>query len=124
MKHFALVGVKGYIANLHLAAIKNTGNNFRPALDPRDSVGILDEYFSETQFFTEFERFDRYIYNQKSLDASSGVEFLSVCSLNHLHGSHVRFGLRSGLDVICEKPLVLNHWNLDRLKLMEETTGK
>ena len=124
MKHFALVGVAGYIAKRHLAAIKNTGNNLRAALDPRDSVGILDEYFPETQFFTEFERFDRYIYNQKSLDASSGVEYLTVCSPNHLHDSHVRFGLRSGLDVICEKPLVLNHWNLDGLKLMEETTGK
>ncbi len=124
MKHFALVGVAGYIAKRHLAAIKNTGNNLRAALDPRDSVGILDEYFPETQFFTEFERFDRYIYNQKSLDASPEVEFLTVCSPNYLHDSHVRFGLRSGLDVICEKPLVLNHWNLDGLKLMEETTGK
>ncbi len=124
MKYFALVGVAGYIAKRHLAAIKYTGNSLRAALDPRDSVGILDEFFPDTQFFTEYERFDRYIYNQNSLSSNSGLDFLTICSPNYLHDSHVRFGLRSGMDVICEKPLVLNHWNLDGLKIIEEASGK
>ena len=123
MKRFALIGVGGYIAPRHLRAIKETGNVLVAALDPSDSVGILDSYFPETDFFTEFERFDRHL--EKLRHEGQGVDYVTICSPNYLHDAHVRFGLRIGADVICEKPLVLNSWNVTQLKeIAKETGGK
>ncbi|HEX5624439.1 MAG TPA: Gfo/Idh/MocA family oxidoreductase [Saprospiraceae bacterium] len=121
-KRFALVGAGGYIAPRHMKAIRETGNVLVAALDKHDSVGIMDSYFPEADFFTEFERFDRHLEKLKRRDA--GIHYLSVCSPNYLHDAHIRFGLRLGADVICEKPLVLNPWNIDALKEMEEETGR
>ncbi len=121
-RNFALIGVGGYIAPRHLKAIKETGNNLVAALDKTDSVGILDSYFSEADFFTEFERFDRHLEKQKR--NGNPIDFLSVCSPNYLHDAHIRFGLRLGADVICEKPLVLNPWNLEALQTIEKETGR
>ncbi len=121
MKNFALIGAAGYIAPRHMAAIKDTGNNLIAALDKNDSVGILDSYFPEADFFTEFERFDRHLEKQKRKGIKT--DFLSVCSPNYLHDSHIRFGLRLGADVICEKPVVLNPWNIDALAEIEKETG-
>tara|TARA_B100000900_G_scaffold410177_1_gene427487 strand:+ start:2193 stop:3131 length:939 start_codon:yes stop_codon:yes gene_type:complete len=122
MKNFALVGVSGYIAPRHMAAIKDTKNDLVAALDPNDSVGIIDSYFPNSSFFTEFERFDRHIHKVKRKGHS--IEYISICSPNYLHDSQIRFALRAGSDVICEKPLVLNPWNIDGLKEIEEDTGK
>jgi UDP-N-acetyl-2-amino-2-deoxyglucuronate dehydrogenase len=122
MKNFALIGAGGYIAPRHMKAIKDTGNNLLAALDKHDSVGILDSYFPEADFFTEFERFDRHLEKQKRL--GNRTDFVSVCSPNYLHDAHIRFGLRIGADVICEKPVVLNPWNIDALVEMEKETGK
>ena len=122
MKNFALIGAAGYIAVRHLQAIKETKNNLVAALDPFDSVGIIDNYFPEADFFTEFERFDRHIY--KLNREHKPVEFVSICSPNYLHDSHIRFALRQGADAICEKPLVLNPWNVEALKDYEKETGK
>jgi UDP-N-acetyl-2-amino-2-deoxyglucuronate dehydrogenase len=122
MKKFALVGAGGYIAPRHLKAIKDTGNLLIAALDKNDSVGILDSYFPEADFFTEFERFDRHLEKQKRL--GNQVDYVSVCSPNYLHDAHIRFGLRLGADVICEKPIVLNPWNVKALMEMENETGK
>ncbi|HEY2720487.1 MAG TPA: Gfo/Idh/MocA family oxidoreductase [Chitinophagaceae bacterium] len=122
MKSFALIGAGGYIAPRHMKAIKETGNNLIAALDKHDSVGILDSYFPETEFFTEFERFDRHIEKLKRLGIHT--DFVTVCSPNYLHDAHIRFGLRIGADVICEKPLVLNPWNVDALTEIEKETGK
>lgn len=124
MKNFALTGVAGYIAPRHLKAIKDTGNNLIAALDPHDSVGILDQYFPETAFFTEFERFDRHIEMMKRRDKKFNLDYVSICSPNHLHDAHIRFALRIGADAICEKPLVLNPWNLDALELLEKEFGR
>lgn len=124
MKNFALTGVAGYIAPRHLKAIKDTGNNLIAALDPHDSVGILDQYFPETAFFTEFERFDRHIEMMKRRDRKFNLDYVSICSPNHLHDAHIRFALRIGADAICEKPLVLNPWNLDALELLEKEFGR
>ncbi|MFC0775995.1 Gfo/Idh/MocA family oxidoreductase [Terrimonas alba] len=121
MKNFVLIGAGGYIAPRHMKAIKDTGNNLVAALDKNDSVGILDNYFPETDFFTEFERFDRHIDKLKRQGIHT--DYVSVCSPNYLHDSHIRFGLRAGADVICEKPLVLNPWNVDGLMDMEIETG-
>lgn len=121
MKNFILIGVGGYIAPRHLEAIKNTGNNLLAALDKHDSVGILDKYFPGADFFTEFERFDRHIDKLKR--QGTPVHYLSVCSPNYLHDAHIRFGLRTGADVVCEKPLVLNPWNAEALLEMEKETG-
>lgn len=121
MKNFALIGVAGYIAPRHLKAIKDTGNNLIAALDPFDSVGILDSYFPNADFFTEFERFDRHIEKLKRQNVK--LDYLSVCSPNYLHDAHIRFGLRHGADVICEKPLVLNPWNVDALSEIESETN-
>lgn len=121
MKNFALIGAGGYIAPRHMKAIKDTGNNLIAALDKNDSVGILDSYFPEADFFTEFERFDRHIEKQKRKGIKT--DFVSVCSPNYLHDSHIRFGLRIGADVICEKPIVLNPWNIDALEEIEKETG-
>jgi UDP-N-acetyl-2-amino-2-deoxyglucuronate dehydrogenase len=119
---FAIIGVGGYIAPRHLKAIKDTGNILVAALDKNDSVGIIDSYFPEADFFTEFERFDRHI--DKLRRKGEGVEFISICSPNYLHDAHIRFALRSGANAICEKPLVLNPWNVEGLKEIEKETGK
>ncbi len=124
MKNFALTGVAGYIAPRHLQAIKDTGSNLIAAMDPHDSVGILDRYFPETSFFTEFERFDRHLEKLKRTVSSLKADYLSICSPNNLHDAHIRLALRVGADAICEKPLVLNPWNLDRLQEIEKDTDK
>jgi len=122
LKNFALIGAGGYIAPRHMKAIKDTGNNLTAALDKHDSVGILDSYFPDADFFTEFERFDRHLEKQKRL--GKRIDFISVCSPNYLHDAHIRFGLRIGADVICEKPIVLNPWNIEALLEIEKETGK
>ena len=122
MKNFALIGAGGYIAPRHMKAIKETGNNLHAALDKHDSVGILDSYFPETEFFTEFERFDRHVEKQKRQGIST--DYVSVCSPNYLHDAHIRFGFRIGADVVCEKPLVLNPWNIEALSEIENETGR
>ena len=121
MKNFILIGAAGYIAPRHLKAIKDTGNKLVAALDKFDSVGVIDSYFPDASFFTEFERFDRYI--DKTIRGGTKIDYTSVCTPNYLHDSHIRFGLRHKTDVICEKPLVLNPWNIDALKEMEKESG-
>ncbi len=124
MKNFALTGIAGYVAPRHLKAIKETGNNLIAAMDPHDSVGILDQYFPNAAFFTEFERFDRHIEMLKRKSSDFSLDYLSICTPNNLHDAHIRFALRTGADVICEKPLVLNPWNLDALESLEKEYGK
>jgi UDP-N-acetyl-2-amino-2-deoxyglucuronate dehydrogenase len=123
MKKFALIGVGGYIAPRHLKAIKETGNVLVAALDKNDAVGILDSYFPDADFFTEFERFDRHLEMLRR-NKGQGVDYVSICSPNYLHDAHVRFALRIGADAICEKPLVLNPWNVAALSEFEKETGK
>ncbi|MCB0776301.1 MAG: Gfo/Idh/MocA family oxidoreductase [Chitinophagaceae bacterium] len=122
MKNFVLIGAAGYVAPRHLKAIKETGNNLLAALDPHDSAGVLDHYFPKADFFTEFERFDRHCEKLKRNGAA--IDYVTVCSPNYLHDAHIRFGFRIGADVICEKPVVLNPWNVDALLEMEKDTGK
>ncbi len=122
MKNFALIGAAGFIAPRHLKAIKETGNNLIAAVDKFDSVGIMDSYFPECHFFTEFERFDRHI--EKIKLKGTPLDYVSVCSPNYLHDAHIRFGLRQGATVICEKPIVLNPWNIDALQEKEKETGQ
>lgn len=122
MKKFALIGAAGYIAPRHMQAISHVQADLVAALDPNDSVGIIDSHFPDASFFTEFERFDRHI--DKLRRSGNGVDYVSICSPNYLHDSHMRFALRSGADAICEKPLVLNPWNLDGLLEVEKDTGK
>lgn len=122
MKNFALIGAAGYIAPRHMKAIKETGNSLVAALDKSDSVGVIDSYFPEADFFIEFERFDRHVDKLKRTERK--IDYVSVCSPNYLHDSHIRFGLRNGADVVCEKPLVLNPWNVDALAEMEKETGR
>ncbi|MBF7052534.1 Gfo/Idh/MocA family oxidoreductase [Halomonas sp. KAO] len=124
MKNFALIGAAGYIAPRHMKAIKGTGNELVAALDPNDSVGIIDSHFPDADFFTEFERFDRHIDKLYRSNDSKRVNYVSICSPNYLHDSHMRFALRSGADAICEKPLVLNPWNIDGLQEIEQDTGR
>lgn len=124
MKNFALIGAAGYIAPRHMQAIRDTGNNLVAALDPNDSVGIIDSFFPKADFFTEFERFDRHIDKRRRQAETKTVDYMSICSPNYLHDSHMRFALRSGADAICEKPLVLNAWNIDGLKEIEADTGR
>lgn len=121
MKNFAMIGTAGYIAPRHLMAIRDTGNNLQAALDNFDSVGILDSYFPNAHFFTEFERFDRHI--DKLRRKGTKIDYVSICTPNYLHDSHIRFALRNRADAICEKPLVLNPWNLEALKEIENETG-
>lgn len=121
-KRFALIGAGGYIAPRHMKAIKETGNELVAAIDKNDSVGIMDSYFPGADFFTEFERFDRHL--EKLKRSQHPIDYLSICSPNYLHDSHMRFGLRLGADVICEKPLVLNPWNIDALQEIELETNK
>tara|TARA_Y100001958_G_C21248715_1_gene581911 strand:- start:33200 stop:34171 length:972 start_codon:yes stop_codon:yes gene_type:complete len=123
MKNFALIGASGYIAPRHMKAIKDTNNNLIAALDRFDSVGIIDSYFPKADFFTEFERFDRHISNFK-FKQNLNLDYVSICTPNYLHDSHIRFALRHGADAICEKPLVLNPWNIDALSNIEKETGK
>jgi len=122
MKNFALIGAAGYIATRHMKAIKDTGNNLSVALDKFDSVGVIDSYFPEANFFTEPERFDRHL--DKLRRSESPIDYVSICSPNYLHDAHIRLALRNGSDVICEKPLVLNPWNIDALAEVEKRTGK
>lgn len=122
MKKFALIGAAGYIAPRHLQAIRDTGNTMIAALDRSDTVGILDSYFPEAEFFTEFERFDRHLDKLKR--QGNKIDYVSICSPNYLHDSHIRFALRHGADAICEKPLVLNPWNVDALAEIEKETGR
>jgi UDP-N-acetyl-2-amino-2-deoxyglucuronate dehydrogenase len=124
MKSFALIGAAGYIAPRHMQAIKATGNRLVAALDPSDSVGIIDSYFPESSFFTEFERFDRHLDKLRRAGDGDAPSYISICSPNYLHDSHMRFALRSGADAICEKPLVLNPWNIDGLLEIEQSTGQ
>jgi len=123
MKNFALIGAAGYIAPRHMQAIKATGNQLVAALDVNDSVGIIDSHFPDAEFFTEFERFDRHIDKIRRANDSRRIDYVSICSPNYLHDSHMRFALRSGADAICEKPLVLNPWNIDGLLDIERDTG-
>lgn len=122
MKNFALIGAAGYVAPRHMKAIKETGNNLVAALDKHDNVGVLDSYFPNADFFTEFERFDRHLDKLKRKGKS--VDYVSICSPNYLHDSHIRFALRHGADAICEKPLVLNPWNVDALEEIEKETSR
>lgn len=121
-KNFALIGAAGYIAPRHMRAIKDTNNNLLVAMDNNDSVGVIDSYFPQAAFFTEFERFDRHIDKLKRQNES--IDYVSICSPNYLHDSHIRFGLRNGADVICEKPIVLNPWNIEALQEIEKETGQ
>jgi UDP-N-acetyl-2-amino-2-deoxyglucuronate dehydrogenase len=120
-KNFGLIGLGGYIAVRHLRAIKDTGNNLLAALDKFDSVGIIDSYFPDADFFVEFERFDRHIAKLKR--TGTHLDYISICTPNYLHDSHIRMALRNGADAICEKPLVLNPWNIDALQEVEKETG-
>ena len=122
MKNFALIGAAGYIAPRHLKAIKDTNNNLIAALDRFDSVGVMDSYFPHANFFVEFERFDRHIEKIKR-QQSIQLDYVSICTPNYLHDSHIRMALRRGADAICEKPLVLNPWNVDALEAIEKETG-
>ena len=124
MQNFALTGVAGYVAPRHLKAIRETGNRLVAALDPFDSVGILDSFFPDCTFFTEYERFDRYLEKLKRGEKEDQVRWISICSPNHLHDAHVRTALRVGADALCEKPLVIRPWNLDALAEIEAETGR
>jgi UDP-N-acetyl-2-amino-2-deoxyglucuronate dehydrogenase len=123
MKRFALIGAAGYIAPRHMQAIRDTGNTLVAAYDPNDSVGIIDSHFPDADFFTEFERFDRHVDKLRRANSDNKLDYVSICSPNYLHDSHMRFALRSGADAICEKPLVLNPWNIDALQEIERDTG-
>jgi len=122
--NFAMIGAAGYIAPRHMKAIDSTGNALLAAFDPSDSVGIIDSYFPDASFFTEFERFDRHIDKLRRADAGEKIDFVSICSPNYLHDSHIRFALRNNADAICEKPLVLNPWNVDALTELERSSGR
>lgn len=122
-KNFGLIGAAGYIAPRHLKAIKDTGNKLLVALDKNDSVGVIDSYFPEASFFVEFERFDRHVEKLKR-EKGIKLDYVSICTPNYLHDAHIRMALRSGANAICEKPLVLNPWNIDALKAIEKETGK
>lgn len=121
---FAITGIAGFVAPRHLKAIKETGNVLIAALDPHDSVGILDQYFPKAKFFTETERFDRYLEKLRFENSNDSVEYLSICTPNYLHDAHCRLALRLGANAICEKPLVITPWNLDALRKIEIEQGK
>jgi len=123
MKNFALLGASGFVAPRHLKAIQDTGNQLIAALDPFDSVGIIDSYFPKANFFVEPERFDRYLEKRKYEDGLT-LDYFSICTPNHLHDAHIRMALRRGADAICEKPLVLNPWNIDALEKIEQESGQ
>ncbi|MFP4555777.1 MAG: Gfo/Idh/MocA family oxidoreductase [Bacteroidales bacterium] len=121
-KNFSLIGSAGFIAPRHLKAIKETGNNLLATLDKHDCVGIIDSYFPEADFFIEYERFDRHLDKLKRQGVQ--MDYVSICTPNYLHDSHIRFALRQGADAICEKPIVLNPWNVDALEEIEKETGR
>src|ERR1700722_15989562 len=118
-KNFALIGVGGYIAPRHLKAIRDTGNVLVAACDPKDSVGLLAQFPFDAHFFTEMERFDRHLEKRRRGAEEQPLHWLTVCSPNYLHDAHCRLGLRVGANVICEKPLVINPWNIDALAELE-----
>jgi UDP-N-acetyl-2-amino-2-deoxyglucuronate dehydrogenase len=122
-KNFAITGVAGFVAARHLKAIADTGNRLVAAVDPHDAVGILDRYAFDVRFFTEFERFDRHLEKLRRGPQSERVDYVTICSPNYLHDAHMRLALRVGADAICEKPLVINPWNLDGLQELERETG-
>lgn len=122
MKNFALIGAAGFIAPRHLKAIKETNNNLLAALDKHDCVGIMDSYFPQADFFVEYERFDRHIDKLKR--QGTKIDYVSICTPNYLHDSHIRFALRHGAEAICEKPIVLNPWNIEALQEIEQETGR
>lgn len=122
MKKFALIGAAGFVAPRHMKAIKETGNQLVAVLDPNDSVGVIDSHFPDADFFTEFERFDRHV--DKLRRKGEGVDYVSICSPNYLHDAHIRFALRNHAHAICEKPLVLNPWNIDGLAEIEGEMDK
>jgi UDP-N-acetyl-2-amino-2-deoxyglucuronate dehydrogenase len=124
VKNFALIGAAGYIAPRHLQAIHDTGNRLVAAVDPHDSVGVLDRFFPDARFFTEIERFDRHLERLRREKREIRVDYLSVCSPNYLHDAHCRLGLRLHADVICEKPLTINPWNIDALAELEQEFGR
>ena len=124
MHNFALIGAAGFIAPRHMKAIKETGNCLKVAVDKSDSVGIIDSHFPESAFFTEFERFDRHVEKLKREGDEKRIHYVSICSPNYLHDAHIRFALRVHADAICEKPLVLNPWNVDALAEIEHETGR
>ncbi len=123
-RNFALIGAAGYIAPRHLRAIRDTGNVLVAAVDPKDAVGVLDQYSYGTRFFTEIERFDRHLEKLRRGPEEGRVHWVSICSPNYLHDAHCRLALRTGADVICEKPIVINPWNLDALEELEAETGR
>lgn len=122
MYNFALIGAAGFVAPRHIQAIYETGNNLVAAIDPHDSVGVLDKYFLDCEFFTEIERFDRYL--EKLRREEKKVDYVSICSPNYLHDAHCRLAMRAGADVICEKPAVISQWNIDQLIAIEKETNK
>src|ERR1051326_5973639 len=122
-KNFAITGVAGYVASRHVKAIRDTGNQLVAAVDPHDSVGFLDQFAFDVRFFTEFERFDRHLEKLRRGPDTNRVHYVSVCSPNYLHDAHCRLALRIGADAICEKPLVINPWNLDALQELEKESG-
>jgi UDP-N-acetyl-2-amino-2-deoxyglucuronate dehydrogenase len=123
-KNFVITGVAGFVAPRHLEAIKTTGNRLVAAIDPHDAVGILDRYAFEVRFFTEIERFDRHLEKLRRGPEDQRIHYVSICSPNYLHDAHIRMALRVGADAICEKPLVINPWNLDALQELERETGR
>jgi UDP-N-acetyl-2-amino-2-deoxyglucuronate dehydrogenase len=123
-KNFAVVGVGGYVAPRHLQAIHDTGNRLVAAVDPNDSVGILDRYSEDVRYFREIERFDRHLDKLRRGDPSGRIDWVSICSPNYLHDAHIRLALRNGAHAICEKPIVINPWNLDALAELERETGR
>jgi UDP-N-acetyl-2-amino-2-deoxyglucuronate dehydrogenase len=123
MKNFAMTGLAGFVAPRHLRAIRDTGNRLTAALDPHDSVGILDQYFPDTLFFTQPERFERFLEKSRHQPGNERIHYLSICSPNYLHDAHIRMALRAGANAICEKPLVINPWNMDMLQELEAETG-
>jgi UDP-N-acetyl-2-amino-2-deoxyglucuronate dehydrogenase len=124
VKNFALIGAGGFVAPRHLKAVHDTGNRLAAACDPHDAVGVLDRFFPDARFFTEIERFDRFLEKRRRGPAEEQISYLSVCSPNYLHDAHIRLGLRAQAHVICEKPMVINPWNLDALETIERETGR
>jgi UDP-N-acetyl-2-amino-2-deoxyglucuronate dehydrogenase len=123
-RNFALTGAAGYVAPRHFKAIRDTGHRLVAAVDPHDAVGVLDRFGFDVRFFTEFERFDRHLEKLRRGPEIDRVNYVSICSPNYLHDAHIRLALRVGADAICEKPLVINPWNLDALRELEEETGQ
>ena len=123
MKNFAVTGVGGFVAPRHLKAIRDTGNRLVAASDPHDSVGVLDRYSFDVRFFTEIERFDRHLEKLRRGPEADRVHYVSICSPNYLHDAHIRLALRVGAHAMCEKPIVINPWNLDALEELEHESG-